>query len=100
MATLCFIHWTQFRKMLKALKKKSIWFYADTRLLTMLLMATLLTETVKLLSPVRIPHLGLWHYGMGIAMSITTYTSSGVCPLGTDCENPADSPVFQSLNPE
>lgn len=71
MATLCFIHWTQFRKMLKALKKKSIWFYADTRLLTMLLMATLLTETVKLLSPVRIPHLGLWHYGMGIAMSIT-----------------------------
>lgn len=71
MTALFIIHWVQFRKMLTALKKKSTWFYADTRLLVILFIATLLTGTLKLLSPVKIPHLGLWHYGIGIAMSIT-----------------------------
>lgn len=65
------IHWAQFRKMLTALKKKFTWFYADTWLLVILFIATLITGTLKLLSPVKIPHLGLWHYGIGIAMSIT-----------------------------
>jgi hypothetical protein len=68
-ALLC-IHWSQFHKMLTAMKKKFRWFYADARLLVVLFIATLLTGTVKLLSPVKIPHLGLWHYGIGIAMSI------------------------------
>lgn len=71
MAALLFIHWTQFRKMLAAMKKKFRWFYADTWLLIILFMATLLTGTVKLVSPIKIPHLGLWHYGIGLAMGIT-----------------------------
>lgn len=73
MTVLLLIHWTQFQKMLNALKKKYRWFYADTWLLIILIIATLLTGTVKLLSPVKIPHLGLWHYGIGIAMSITAF---------------------------
>lgn len=72
MTVLLFIHWSQFHKMLGALKKRFGWFYADTWLLIILFIATLLTGTFKLLSPVKIPHLGLWHYGIGIAMSITT----------------------------
>lgn len=68
---LLFIHWAQFQKMLNALKKKFRWFYADTWLLVILFIATLLTGTVKLLSPVKIPHLGLWHYWFGMAMGIT-----------------------------
>lgn len=71
MTVLLVIHRAQFSKMLNALKMKFRWFYADTRLLNILFTATLLTGTVKLLSPVKIPHLGLWHYGIGIAMSIT-----------------------------
>lgn len=71
MAALLFIHWTQFRKMLAAMKKKFRWFYADTWLLIILFIATLLTGTVKLVSPIKIPHLGLWHYGIGLAMGIT-----------------------------
>lgn len=71
MTVLLFIHWSQFHKMLGALKKRFVWFYTDTWLLIILFIATLLTGTFKLLSPVKIPHLGLWHYGIGIAMSIT-----------------------------
>lgn len=70
MTLLLFIHWSQFSKTLTAMKKKFAWFYADTWLLIILFIATLLTGTVKLLSPVKIPHLGLWHYGIGVAMSI------------------------------
>lgn len=71
MTVLLLIHWTQFRKMLNAMKNKFKWFYADTWLLIIFFIATLLTGTFKLLSPVKIPHLGLWHYWIGIAMSIT-----------------------------
>ena len=71
MAALLCIHWTQFRRMLEALKVKFRWFYADTWILTVLFIATFLTGTVKLLTPVKIPHLGLWHYGIGLAMSAT-----------------------------
>lgn len=71
MAALLFIHWSQFHKMLNALKTKFRWFYADTWLLIILFIAVLLTGSVKLLTPVKIPHLGLWHYGIGIAMSVT-----------------------------
>lgn len=71
MTILLCIHWSEFHKMLTAIKRRFRWFYADTWLLIVLFIATLLTGTVKLLSPVKIPHLGLWHYGLGIAMSIT-----------------------------
>lgn len=71
MTLLLIVHWTQFRKMLTAMKKKFRWFYADTWLLIVLFLATLLTGTVKLLTPVKIPHLGLWHYGLGLAMGVT-----------------------------
>lgn len=70
MTVLLIIHWSQFRNMLNALKNRSRWFYADTWLLIVLFIATLLTGTVKLLSPVKIPHLGLWHYWMGLAMGV------------------------------
>lgn len=71
MTALLFIHWAQFQKMLNALKKKFRWFYADTWLLIILFIITFLTGTLKLLSPVKIPHLGLWHYWFGMAMGIT-----------------------------
>lgn len=71
MTVLLCIHWSEFWKMLKALRKRFRWFYVDTWLLIVLFIATLLTGTVKLLTPVKIPHLGLWHYALGIAMSIT-----------------------------
>ena len=71
MAALLFIHWAQFSKMLNALKNRFAWFYADTWLMIFLFVAALITGTVKLLSPVKIPHLGLWHYWIGLAMSIT-----------------------------
>ena len=71
MAALLFIHWTHFRKILPALKKKFKWFYVDTWILLILFLASLLTGTLKLLSPVKIPHLGLWHYGIGVIMGIT-----------------------------
>ena len=71
MTVLLCIHWSQFSRMLSVLKPKSRWFYTDTCLLIILFLATFLTGTVKLLSPVKIPHLGLWHYALGIAMSVT-----------------------------
>lgn len=70
MSVLAFIHWKQFDNMLSAMKSKFKWFYATTTLLKITLVLTLLTGVVKLFSPVRIPHLGLWHYGLGIAMSV------------------------------
>lgn len=71
MTVLLIIHGSEFRKMLNALRKRFRWFYVDTWLLIVLFVATLLTGTVKLLTPVKIPHLGLWHYGLGTAMSVT-----------------------------
>ncbi len=71
MTILLCIHWCEFHNMLSAMKRKFRWFYADTWLLIIFFIATMLTGTVKLLSPVKIPHLGLWHYGLGIAMSLT-----------------------------
>lgn len=70
MSALLFVHWSQFQKVLTALRKRCTWFYSDTIVLIVLFIATFLTGTVKLLSPVKIPHLGLWHYALGIAMSI------------------------------
>ena len=70
MSVFTIVHWKQFNKMLSALKNKVKWFYVSTSILKTIFLLTLVTGARKLLSPVKIPHLGLWHYGLGIAMSI------------------------------
>lgn len=70
MCVLAAIHRKQFGNMLCALKSKAKVFVSATKLLTATLILTFVTGAVKLLLPVKIPHLGLWHYGIGIAMSI------------------------------
>lgn len=64
-------HAIDFKKMLAAMKKKHLWFWLDTRLLEIFTILTFISGLVKLLSPVKIMHLGLWHYWFGIIMSIT-----------------------------
>lgn len=71
MAVFTIWHGTQFKKMLNALKNKFRWFWCDTWILILFLGLTLISGLVKLLSPVKIPHLGLWHYWFGIIMTIT-----------------------------
>lgn len=63
-------HGLQFQKMLNAMKKKFAWFYADTWVVITFICLAVITGLVKLLSPVKIPHLGLWHYWLGIIMSV------------------------------
>lgn len=70
MSVFTIVHWKQFNKMLSALKNKVKWFYVSTSFLEVMFLLTLVSGVIKLLSPVKIPHLGLWHYGLGIAMSI------------------------------
>lgn len=64
-------HGLQFRKMLNALKTKFRWFWCDTWVTVVFIGFTFLTGSVKLLSPVKIPHIGLWHYWFGIIMSVS-----------------------------
>lgn len=71
MGLLAFVHWRQFGKVLSAMKDRVKWFYASTTLLKVMLILTFATGAIKLLSPIKIPNLGLWHYGMGIIMGIT-----------------------------
>lgn len=66
--TVC--HGVQFKKMFSALKSKFFWFWGDTWVVIIFMCITLATGLVKLLSPVKIPHLGLWHYWFGILMSV------------------------------
>lgn len=61
-------HGTQFWKMFVNIKQRFLWFYVDTWTVIILTFGTFATGFVKLLSPVKIPHIGLWHYGIGIAM--------------------------------
>lgn len=63
-------HGNQFSKMLKALRNRSRWFVFDTWGVVAFLILTFATGIVKLLSPVKIPHLGLWHYYFGGIMTI------------------------------
>lgn len=69
MTALACLHGMQFKKMLAAMKKKFLWFWGDTWIVIIFTMLTFLSGLVKLLSPVKIPHLGLWHYWFGIIMS-------------------------------
>lgn len=63
-------HGMQFNKMFSAMKKKFLWFWGDTWLAIIFIGLTFITGMVKLLSPVKIPNLGLVHYWMGMIMSI------------------------------
>lgn len=62
------IHWVHFNKMLTGMRKKFAWFWGDTWVVTVFLCLVFLSGLVKLLSPVKIPHLGLWHYWFGLIM--------------------------------
>lgn len=63
-------HGVQFNKMLGAMRNKFRWFWCDTWIVILFLCLAVLTGFVKLVSPVKIPHLGLWHYWFGLIMSI------------------------------
>ena len=56
--------------MLQKMKAKP-WFRRFTWALLGFGTAVLLTGTVKLLSPVKIPHIGLWHFWLGLFMIAT-----------------------------
>ena len=56
--------------MLQKMKAKP-WFRRFTWALLGFGTAVLMTGTVKLLSPVRIPHIGLWHFWFGLFMIAT-----------------------------
>lgn len=71
MAAFAYWHGMQFKKMFMALKAKCRWFRIDTWAVIVTIILTVLTGIVKLISPVKIPHLGLWHYGLGLIMSFT-----------------------------
>lgn len=51
--------------------KAKPWFRRFTWALLGFGTAVLLTGTVKLLSPVKIPHIGLWHFWLGLFMIAT-----------------------------
>ena len=67
---LALVHGLQFKKMLSAMKAKFLWFWGDTLVVIVFICLTIITGAVKLLSPVKIPHLGLWHYWFGIIMTV------------------------------
>ena len=52
------------------MKAKFLWFWGDTLVVIVFICLTIITGAVKLLSPVKIPHLGLWHYWFGIIMTV------------------------------
>lgn len=63
-------HGIQFKQVLTAIKRKYAWFWGDTWIVIVSVALVFLTGLVKLLSPVKIPNLGLWHYWLGIIMSV------------------------------
>lgn len=70
MIVLACIHGKQFWKMFVNIKQRFRWFRCDTWVVIIFTSLTFATGLVKLLSPVKIPHLGLWHYWFGIIMSV------------------------------
>lgn len=70
MVGLALVHGLQFKKMLSAMKAKFLLFWGDTLVVIVFICLTIITGAVKLLSPVKIPHLGLWHYWFGIIMTV------------------------------
>lgn len=70
MTALACLHGAQFWNMFGAMKKKFAWFWCDTWAVIVLGGIAFVTGMVKLLSPVKIPNLGLWHYWFGILMTV------------------------------
>lgn len=70
MAFICYRHATQFRKAFSSMKSRSPWFWYATSAVTILVVLTFISGAIKFLSPVKIPHLGLWHYIFGVVMSV------------------------------
>lgn len=64
------VHGVQFKGMLSAMRHKFLWFWGDTWLVIVFTCLAFLTGLVKLLSPVKISHLGLWHYWFGMIMAV------------------------------
>ena len=64
------IHGALLRGVFTKIRSVFRWFYADTWVVIIFLAATFITGFVKLLSPVKIPHLGLWHYWIGGIMMV------------------------------
>lgn len=64
------VHGIQFKKMWQSLRKRFMWFWADTWLVIVFTGLAFLTGLIKLLTPVKIPNLGIHHYWFGIIMSI------------------------------
>lgn len=64
------VHGLQFKKMFSALKVNRLWFHIDTWVVIIFTALAFLTGLVKLLSPVKIPNLGMHHYWFGIIMSV------------------------------
>ncbi|MDE7413743.1 MAG: hypothetical protein K2N05_08170 [Muribaculaceae bacterium] len=56
------LHSIQFKRMFSAMKTKFRWFRIDTWVVIVFVAITFITGLVKLLSPVKIPNLGLHHY--------------------------------------
>lgn len=69
MVILTCIHGSQFRKMFSSCRQRLHLFWHDTWGVIIFTALTFITGLIKLLSPVKIPHLGLWHYWLGIIMS-------------------------------
>lgn len=71
MGVFAYIHGKQFFKMLIALRKRFRFFNAVTWIFIVTAIVTVATGLIKLLSPVKIHGLGLFHYQVGLVMSIT-----------------------------
>ena len=65
------IHVGNYFKLLKPLKAKYPFTTYNSVFLLVVLAALIITGIVKLCSPVKIPHLGMWHYWLGIIMSVS-----------------------------
>lgn len=62
-------HASVYFRYLVAMAARHRWFCGVTWILLVAFIATFATGLVKLVSPVKIPHLGLWHYWLGLIMS-------------------------------
>lgn len=70
MTIAAYIHGKQFFKMLKGLRKRYKFFNAVTWVFIVAGVITFATGVIKLVSPVKIHGLGLFHYQAGLVMSV------------------------------
>jgi magnesium-transporting ATPase (P-type) len=62
-------HANSFWKIFVARRRSSPLFWIDTTIVAIFVTTTVVTGLIKLLSPVKIPHLSMWHYYSGMAMA-------------------------------